>query len=260
GTIRHRLREMVPKHPACEKAFSIAQADLPAPIFNHSFRVFLYAQTFMISEFPGPDAPGAVTLRHEFKPPPYLEAPSVRDPNRSVALFVACMLHAYRTDPRYDATAMRFELCGADATAKVLGRHGFSVLTIREAWLAVALHTTPRIAEDLNGIIRALRLAVRADFHCFPLPNLRLLPGGFQPGELSRLIDAELPRLDVEKALADRIVDWARNKPDEVFERAKAPRSTWPGELVEVMRADSQLSRWRVMGLESGTALNRAFY
>lgn len=40
------ISALVPDHAACREALSVAHASLPASIFNHSLRVFLYAKAF----------------------------------------------------------------------------------------------------------------------------------------------------------------------------------------------------------------------
>ncbi|KAK4233484.1 hypothetical protein C8A03DRAFT_38793 [Achaetomium macrosporum] len=245
GTIPPTLRSLVPDHPACTEALRTAEASLLAPILNHSFRVFLYAYAFVKSEDPDPNTPDAQRPRYQVAPSRHIEPPALNTTEASVALFVACILHDVGTARQFDSCAQRFEVSGADAAAELLNRHGFPSAVVREAWLAIAVHSSAGIAEGLGGIVRAVRLAVLADFHARPRPSLQLLPGGEQTAEL---VDTALPRLDVEKALGDRIVDGAMNDADPDLERVKAPRSTWPGGLVRAKREDPG---W--------TGVNRAF-
>ncbi|KAK3341859.1 hypothetical protein B0T25DRAFT_511291 [Lasiosphaeria hispida] len=212
GTIPAAVRALVPAHAACAEALTLAKTSLPASLLYHSFRVYLYAQAF-------------ARLFHNDNDPP---AP---DSAPAAVLFVACILHDVGTAAAHDAVPERFEVVGADVAARVLRAHGFPEAAVRDAWLAMALHTSPGIAERLGGTVRAVRLAVRADFGSYPAPRPETLPGG---AEAMNMIRWKLPRLEIEKDLGDAVVRQAALDP------LKAPPASWPGDLLRAKRAEPE--------------------
>jgi hypothetical protein len=80
---------------------------------------------------------------------------------------------------------------------------------------AIALHTSPQIAERRGPITRLTRLGVRGDF------GLETVA----PAQRQAIEDA-YPRLNVEKHLGDAVLEQALRTPD------KAPRNSWPASLV----------------------------
>lgn len=100
---------------------------------------------------------------------------------------------------------------------------------IKDLWLALSLHTSPGIAERIGGVVRAIRLAVRADFGSYPLPPAEMFGGDL--GALN-VVKWGLPRLEIEKELGDAVVRQA------LVERRKAPASSWPGDLVRARDED----------------------
>lgn len=115
---------------------------------------------------------------------------------------------------------------------RLLRRYGEDEASIREAWLAISLHSSGGIAERMSGMVRAVRLAVRADFGTYPVPDL----GGLGPGLASAdgwdMLERELPRLDIEKDLGDAVVRQCLHRPE------KAPSSSWPGNLLRAKREE----------------------
>ncbi|KAK0657750.1 hypothetical protein B0T16DRAFT_402491 [Cercophora newfieldiana] len=224
GTITAAVRALVPNHPACAEALTIAKASLPASILYHSIRVYMYAQAFL-------------RIFQDSDTPPKTPTPDGRSPSGSGCdtrtpphvLFVACILHDVGTSQDHDAIPERFEVVGADVAARVLRKHGIGEAAIRDAWLAMSLHTSPGIAERLGGTVRAVRLAVRADFGSYPVPPPDTLPGG---AETMNMIRWKLPRLEIEKDLGDAVVRQA------VMDPQKAPGSSWPGDLLRAKRAE----------------------
>lgn len=195
----------VPDHPACTEALALAKSSLPASVLNHSLRVFLYARRALLLP-PGPAAAPAAPST----------APHV--------LFVACILHDIGIADAHASEPERFEVAGANAAASLLRRHGVDGPAAREAWLAIAMHTSPHVAEGAGGLVTALRLGVRADFGTF---------AGLGTGVLGD-VESHLPRLGVEKELGDAVVRQAVALP------SKAPGGSWPSDLVRAKEAEPE--------------------
>lgn len=200
----------VPKHPAAQASLTLAQSLLPASIFNHSFRVYLYAKAFLYPsstiEYTLPSSPvetGGLALH---------------------VLFTACMLHDISIVDEYDATPERFEVVSADEAAQLLRQHDVDEQLTREAWLAMALHSTPGIGERLPGMIKALRQAIMAEFGALAVPTTGLTE------DEQAVIDNDLPRLDIEKELGHAVVRQALITPN------KAPKVSWPGVMLQATK------------------------
>ncbi|KAK3693448.1 hypothetical protein B0T22DRAFT_40593 [Podospora appendiculata] len=226
GTITAAVRALMPTQPVCAEALTLAKAALPASILYHSFRVYLYAQAFLRifdDDIAARDHPPA-EHRHEqeqeytFRAPPHV-------------LFVACILHDIGTAPQHDSVPERFEVVGADVAARLLRAHDVPDPAVRDVWLAMALHTSPGIAERLGGTVRAVRLAVRADFGSYPAPPPESIPGG---ADMMSTVRWKLPRLEIEKELGDAVVRQA------LLDRIKAPAASWPGDLLRAKVADPE--------------------
>lgn len=201
------LVSQIPPHPACDEALTTASLHLPPSIFNHSVRVFLYALTALQLPNPFPGAPAIDTH----------------------VLFVACILHDIGAAPFLARSEKRFEVAGADHAAALLRKHAVSDELIREAWLAIAVHSSPHIAEAAGGLVRVVRLAVKADFNAVAEEMRPLLSE-----EQVRQTEELLPRLGVEMELGDAVVDQARQV------RTKAPGGSWPGDLLKAADAEPE--------------------
>jgi hypothetical protein len=88
-------------------------------------------------------------------------------------------------------------------------------------WEAIALHTSPHIAERRGPVTRLTRLGVRGDFGLDTVTENE-----------RRVIEEAYPRLDVEKHLGDAVLEQALRKPE------KAPRNSWPASLVRAHHDD----------------------
>lgn len=201
------ILSQIPPHPACDEALATASLHLPPSIFNHSVRVFLYALA-------------ALKL-----PSPLSGAPTI-EPH---ALFVACVLHDIGAAAFLTRIDKRFEVAGADHAAALLRKHAVKDELIREVWLAIAVHSSPHVAEGAGGLVRAVRLAVKADFDAVAEELRPLLSE-----ERVRQIEELLPRLGVEKELGDAVVGQAREV------RTKAPGASWPGDLLRAADAEPE--------------------
>lgn len=71
-----------------------------------------------------------------------------------------------------------------------------------QVWVAIAIHTSPGIAERIDPLSRLIRLGVKMDFSKAVRENLGATDHSVQ-------IEEYLPRLNIEKVLADAVVSQA---------------------------------------------------
>jgi HD domain len=166
---------------------------LQPAIFNHSVRVFVQASSAAEGQA---DRPPAETL------------------------LVASLFHDAGTADENDS-GQRFEVEGADAAARFLGARDRPGPEIDAIWEAIALHTSPGIAERRGPLTRLLRLGVLRDFGA----HHAVTPAIEQASAL-------FPRMGIERVLAGAVVRQALRNP------AKAPPATWPGGLLQAHLAD----------------------
>jgi hypothetical protein len=186
------LRGFVPHSALCTAAFDLViSAALPLSILHHSLRVYLFAKWLADNE------------KSEWAD--------------SDLLFVACMTHDIGASRKHDGP-QRFEVEGADAGADLVRSHSKSEGDAHEVWTAIALHTSPGIAERITPLARLVRLGVLIDFR----PAIKSSLGA---EEYARDVEARLPRLDIEKVLGDAVVEQAIRNP------GKAPAASWPNNL-----------------------------
>jgi hypothetical protein len=138
-------------------------------------------------------------------------------------LLIACLFHDSGTIP--DTSPERFEVTGADRAADFARRAGRDTRSSRAIWDAVALHTSPGIAERHRPLTRAVRSGVLTDFGAPALVE--------RHRDLVGRLERAYPRDAIERVLAGAVVAAARSTP------AKAPSSSWPADLVRGADATS---------------------
>lgn len=200
--IYQNIPKCIPADEISQGAYKLAQSCLTPAIINHSVRVFLIAQWTAQREQLEWDAPTKKSL-----------------------LCVACILHDIGCANQFDGP-QRFEVEGADAAVAYLRQHNVSSSDIHEVWQAIALHTSPGIAERISVLARLLRQAVLIDFG-----------SQLNKEDQDARYNAEqsFPRVGIEKILGDVVVDQALRQPQ------KAPAASWPGIL---LRAKKESPEW----------------
>lgn len=172
-------------------ALAAVQASESTSVANHSIRSFLFAELLATHE-------GALD-----------DAAYDRD-----LLFAACVMHDLGTGTKAPGE-QRFEVEGADLAAEVLTQHGVAAGDVDRVWEAIALHSSPGIAERRGLLAYLTREGIRIDFGDkadVVMPH-------------AQRIHAVYPRLDMARSLADAIVAHAARS------AAAAPRYSLPGEL-----------------------------
>ena len=131
-------------------------------------------------------------------------------------LFFACVLHDLGTSPAAGGT-QRFEVDGADMAAEFLTGNGVGARGVDLVWEAIALHSSPGIAERRGALAYLTRRGVGIDFG----------PGSeFITDAQGQAVHSRYPRLRMVPSLIDEIVRHAGRGPQ------NAPRYSIAGELV----------------------------
>ena len=188
----------LPAGPLARAALLAARDSESSAIFNHSVRSFFFAQLLAARD-------GCLA-----------DTAYDRD-----LLFTATVMHDLGAGGLASGEA-RFEVEGADLAARVLREHGVAESSVDRVWEAIALHTSPGIAERRGLLCYLTREGVGIDFG--RNPEVAAAWAG--------QIHAAYPRLGVARALTDAIVAHAARS------AAAAPSYSLPGELARQRRHD----------------------
>ena len=212
--------EIVPSDSFSQSLYNHVRNHLDPSILAHSLRVYIYAKALAQANLsPLPQLHPTVGPEVFFNPDED-DANSIDPP----LLFAATLFHDMGTSPTHDH-AQRFEVCGADAAVAYMSSQGkFNAADQRRVWEAIALHTSPGIAERMSLLTRVVRMGVKADFGS---EVYRVLLG---EGVVERT-EGMFPRGEVEKVLGDCVAGQAERREGE-GRRAKAPGVSWPWNLL----------------------------
>jgi len=216
-TLPEAVLARLPTDAASTAALALAQRTLSAPLLNHSLRVYLHALRLAEAadtdtEWPGWWAAHAST--------------------HTSLLFIACICHDFGATDNHNG-AQRFEVEGADAGKSHCLSHGMSPEDAHAVWCAIALHTTPGIAERIDPLSRLVRVGALCDF------GTRESREAIMRGTYAYAVEIEgyLPRLEIERVLADAVVGQGlpcAAKADALPwpSTTKHPKGSWPGMLM----------------------------
>jgi hypothetical protein len=135
------------------------------------------------------------------------------------ALAVAVLFHDSGTIQENNGE-QRFEVEGADAAARFLERWDWTPERVEPVWEAIALHTSPGIAERFGSLAQLLRAAVLIDL------GRTEMPVASTPSLEAHL--TRYPRLEIDQVLPELVIAQAL----EPGRAMKAPPFSWPGALV----------------------------
>lgn len=200
------ILQALPQDDTSSTALGLAAKLEPQAILNHSVRVYLLAK-FLAER----------------------EDSSLASSADQPVLFTACILHDIGATDRYNGK-QRFEVEGADVAATHLHKQGYGETDCHRAWCGIALHTSGGIAERIDPFTRLVRIAVKMDFSSTVCEQY----GGTA---YRREIEENLPRLGIEKVLADAVVAQAEKIDVQVDSKTypdsqKHPKASWPGILL----------------------------
>jgi HD domain-containing protein len=196
-----------PAGPMAEAVLSVVRSSESPSVANHSVRSFLFAQVLAAHEGCLDDA---AYDRH--------------------LLFTATVMHDLGAGDLAHG-ANRFEVEGADLAAAVLREHGVPDRDVDRVWEAIALHTSPGIAERRGLLAYLTREGVGIDFGRRTEVVMRW----------EKEIHAAYPRLAMARSLIDEIVKRAAQT------EAAAPRYSFPAGLLRERRADGITSLERAV-------------
>ena len=188
----------VPAGPLAEAALSIARSSESASVANHSLRSYYFAELLAAHE-------GCLD-----------DAAYDRD-----LLFAATVMHDLGAG-RLAKGEARFEVEGADLAAAVVREHGVAEPDADRVWEAIALHTSPGIAERRGLLAYLTREGIGIDFG-----RRWEIVSAWAPQ-----IHAACPRLRMVPSLVEAIVAQAARSP------AAAPRYSIGGELLRERQAN----------------------
>jgi HD domain len=188
----------VPAGPVAEAALSIARNSESASVANHSLRSYYFAELLAAHE-------GCLD-----------DAAYDRD-----LLFAATVMHDLGAG-RLAKGEARFEVEGADLAAAVVREHGVAEPDADRVWEAIALHTSPGIAERRGLLAYLTREGIGIDFG-----RRWEIVSAWAPQ-----IHAACPRLRMVPSLVEAIVAQAARSP------AAAARYSIGGELLRERQAN----------------------
>ncbi|MGA6152125.1 HD domain-containing protein [Stenotrophomonas sp. NPDC087984] len=188
----------LPGTPLADAVVNLVRPLETPSVFNHSVRSYLFAR--LVAGRLG------LAVGHDY---------------HDDLLFAACAMHdlGVASDGPH---SHRFEVEGADRAAAFLSERGVPAADADQVWQAIALHTSPGIAERHGTLCVLVREGVALDFG-------GPLGGGHIDAvtdEQADAVHAAYPRLDMIRSLTDAIVAQAAKNP------ANAPRYTIPGEFL----------------------------
>lgn len=186
----------LPAGPLAKAVLAAARDSESSAIFNHSMRSFFFAQLLAAHEGRLADS----------------------DYDRDL-LFAATVMHDLGTGGLAPGRA-RFEVEGADLAAGLLREQGAAEADVERVWEAIALHTSPGIADRRGLLCYLTREGVGVDFG----RNAEVAAAWAEQ------IHAAYPRLGMARALTDAIVAHAARS------AAAAPPYTLAGELARERR------------------------
>jgi hypothetical protein len=198
----------LPETPVARRALAFVRGTESTATADHSVRSALFARLRAEHE-------GAVPGRDY-------------DPE---LLFLACVLHDIGLTQAGDRH-QRFEVDGADTAAEFLTAQGLPTADVDAVWEAVALHTTPGIAERRGTLCALVHQGTGMDFGW----NTDCVDDA-----TGAAIHAAYPRLSMATTLTDEIVAQARRRPE------KAPLFSIAAELLRERSVPPHRTRMETM-------------
>lgn len=124
-------------------------------------------------------------------------------------LYVSAVFHDFGLTPHYRSEDKRFEIDGANAARDFLKSHGVSAQMLQLVWDAIALHTSPGIAEYKEPEVALLNYGAALDV---------VGQGYDRLSESNREeIIRQFPRTDFKKKMIPTFFDGFKHKPQTTY-------------------------------------------
>jgi hypothetical protein len=151
-------------------------------LFDHSRRVYLFGML--------------QGRRRHLEPDPEL-------------VYVGAMFHDLGLTDKYRTEHQRFEVDGADEARRFLTSNGIADDAATTVWTAIALHTTPGVAEFMAPEIALVTAGVETDVLGIGYHNL-------DPAEI-QAVTAAHPRPDFKRQILAAFTNGFKDRPDSTF-------------------------------------------
>ncbi|MFI9155179.1 HD domain-containing protein [Streptomyces sp. NPDC053367] len=171
----------LPDTLVAQRALALVRSTESTPTAHHSIRSALFARLYADHQGARPG--------HDYDPD---------------LLFLACVLHDIGLTEAGDRD-QRFEVDGADLAAEFLTAEGLSAAAVDAVWEAIALHTSPGIAERRNTLCALVRTGIGMDFG---------IATECVDDATGSAVHAAYPRLNMATTLIDEITCQARRRPE----------------------------------------------
>ena len=179
---------IVPDSKLAREATELVRDTEPSLLFNHSTRVYYFGSL------------AGKKRRVKFDPE---------------LLYIAAMFHDMGLTREYSSKSDRFEVDGANAAKTFLRQHNISEPEIDTVWTAIALHTTPGVAQYMQSVVALLTNGVEMDV-------LGIAYSEFSNADREAIV-AAYPRTEHFKDdIIQAFYDGIKHKPETTFGNVKA--------------------------------------
>ncbi|HUN37417.1 MAG TPA: HD domain-containing protein [Trebonia sp.] len=172
----------IPDSRLVADATELIKAEESPLLFHHSRRVYLFGML--------------QGKRRGLSPDPEL-------------LYVGAMFHDLGLTEKHRTRDQRFEVDGADLARDFLAAHGIGDAEAGRVWTAIALHTTPGIAEHMEPEIALVTAGVETDVLGIGYRDL-------DPADISAVTAAH-PRPDFKRQILAAFTDGFSGRPETTF-------------------------------------------
>lgn len=191
----------IPDTKLCKQAELLLEEVSPRTLTNHCYRTYYFAEMFGHQR--------AIKFDREL-------------------LYVGSLLHDLGLTEKFDADA-RFEVRGADAAREFVTMHGLSDAKAEKVWDAIALHTSPELAERKGPEVALVQLGAACDM-------IGIGYGQLKPEQVAALIEA-FPREGIQASFLDLILREVRLRPAVVT-------NTWMADVGRQVLTEVQCPTW----------------
>lgn len=128
-------------------------------------------------------------------------------------LYISALFHDLGLTKQYSSDDLRFEVDGANAARQFLNTHNITPQQIQLVWDAIALHTTPCVAEHKESEVALLFHGVGMD----------VMGDNFDQfsEEIRKSVVQKFPRKDFKNDIIQAFYDGIKHKPETTFGNMK---------------------------------------